>query len=160
MLRGQVSALGMVIYEADAGQHDDDNPADNVGITESYDDGVFGPTAPIVFYHERDAGNTHGITPPVYRTTAQVLDPNGTDNPGGETGLVNRFPFTDNGIQPWEDFNLRGAAPFIPKRHVYGSYGDVGNSDDYAQFYAQAVAQGAQDYLTTEQQWALMSEAI
>ena len=159
-MRGQASALGMVIYEADSAEYDDLNPADNVGITESYVDGPYGPVAARVFYHERDAGNTFGIEPMAYRTTQMVLSPDGADNPGGETGLVNRFPFTDNGIQPWEDFNLRGAAPLIPKRHVYGSYGDVGNTDSYSTFYAQAIAQGAQDQQTAEEQWALMSQVF
>jgi hypothetical protein len=155
--RSYVSPMGLVIYEQDAIENDDLSPADNVGVTESYDYGDVIPHTPVVYYHERDAALAYNVTPSSYMTRQQILDPNGALNPGGEPGSVNRFPYTINGIPNWEDRTTWGAAPVIPKRQVYGSYGDVGNTDSYSTFYAQAIAQSAQDQLTQEQQWAEMS---
>jgi hypothetical protein len=165
-----VNNLGMVIYEQELG---DTNPSYDAlafenapedsdvefGVLTDYGSGPY-PNAPVVYYHERDAANSENLYPTGYVTSEQVANPYGQFNPGGQAGLVNRMPFTQNGIADWEDHNLRGAAPHIPKRVVYGSYGDVGNTDSYSAFYAQAIAQGAEQQMTREEQWALMSGAV
>lgn len=160
---GVVDAFGVVVYEG-GGDTDEQNQYidnDNLGdgLTVEFGQSVYDaaiPTIGLPIAHMRDTDTYQGIDPTLF-TQWSELD----YTIGGETGEVNRNDFIINGIEPWEDFDLRGHAPHIPQRTIPGNYGDAGNpTDDYSTQFAQAIAAAGDDQVTQEQMWADISTAF
>jgi hypothetical protein len=149
-MRGTVDAhYGMVVYEADL---DNTDVTNDVAELTQYAFGAYPRMVNNVYDHQRDTANSPNLYP---ASSQRVVDIDTLI--GGEPGAVNRFPYVINGIPQWEDFNLRGAAPRIPKSTYGGATGDTGNTDDYATYYARAIAAGAEATVTQEQSWAEIS---
>jgi hypothetical protein len=152
-LIGTLNPLGMVIYE-DSNPGQVESPIDGVGPSgTNYDHGAYQQVVATPFDHARDTANGENLRPAGYRRAVDI-----DWELGGEGGATNRAPFVDNGIRRWENFDLRGAAPNIPQRAIYGNYGDAGYTDSYANFYASAIAAGAENEITAEESWALISQ--
>jgi hypothetical protein len=152
---GTPNELGIVIYE-------NDNPGQTEEVLTgvgpsgtSYDEGYYQQVVGVPYDHARDTANGENVRPSPYRRAVDI-----DWEYGGEPGATNRAPYVDNGIRRWENFDLRGAAPHIPQRQVYGNYGDAGYSDSYTEWYSQAIAFGAQDEITAEESWAIVSGGI
>ena len=80
---------------------------------------------------------------------------------GGEPGAVNRQAYVLHGIDVLYDaHDFRGDHPVIPRREVYGNYGDVGNTDDYSSQYAEAIASNGYPDMTTAETWDAVSQGF
>lgn len=80
---------------------------------------------------------------------------------GGETGEANRNAYVLGGIPvTFDAHDFRGDHAHIPHHGPYGSYGDVGNTDDYGSQYAAGIAANAYPDMTTEQSWDAVSQGL
>lgn len=140
--------VGVVPYEGSA------TPPDDIesGIT-VYSDPRW-PNTPPVYDHQRDTANHPNVEP---GQVVRVVDIDWTV--GGETGAVNRFPYVMNGIPEWEEHGSE-LFPHVPRKPMYGSYGDAGDSDDPNIAYGQTLASYGDPTLTNEESWAAMAAGI
>ena len=118
-----------------------------------YDAGFPLPTAPR--FKATDADVYQGVEPDSYVKWSDL-----DYEIGGERGAVNRNAYVDNSMYMSDAHDFRGDHAVIPQHYPYGSYGDVGSSDDYATQYALGIASNAYPDISTTESWDEVSQGF